>query len=48
MHNLNKALTKEKERVAELAAILEDPEKHPKKVDLEGEDPDTEALNAKI
>lgn len=24
-HNLNKALTKEKERVAELAAILENP-----------------------
>lgn len=27
---------------------MEDPEKHPRKVDLEGEDPETDALNAKI
>jgi chromosome segregation ATPase len=45
--NLSAALQKEKERVAE-STILENPEKHPHKVDLEGEDPDTEALNAKI
>ena len=48
VHDLSESLTKEKERVGELSAILEDPEKHPRKVDLEGEDPDTEALNAKI
>lgn len=32
----------------ELAALLEDPEKHPNRKDLEGEDPDQDALNAKI
>ena len=46
--NLNEALNLEKERVEELSAQLEDPEKHPHKIDLDGEDPDTEALNAKI
>lgn len=45
---MNEAVQLEKERVALLSAQLEDPTKHPKKFDLEGEDPDTEALNAKI
>jgi len=48
VHDLNDKLTREKTRVGELASMLEDPNNHPKKVDLEGEDPDTEALNAKI
>ena len=34
--------------VNELSALLENPEQHPKRRDLEGEDPDQDALTAKI
>jgi hypothetical protein len=38
----------EKDKVNELSSLLENPEQHPKRRDLEGEDPDQEALQAKI
>lgn len=41
-------LTAEKEKVELLSSQLENPEKHPKKRELEGEDADQEALLAKI
>lgn len=37
-------LDKEKEKVEELSSQLENPEDHPKKRELQGEDPDPEAL----
>ena len=45
---LNKELDAKKLEVQELSEIIENPEKHPNAKDLEGEDPDTEALLAKI
>jgi len=41
-------LEKEKEKVKMLSEMLENPSKHPKWRDLPGEDPDQEALGAKI
>ena len=41
-------LDDEKKKVENLSSQLEDPEKHPKKRELEGEDADPEALQAKI
>ena len=46
--NLKKELDKEKEKVEILSQQLENPEKHPRKTDLAGEDPQQEALQAKI
>ena len=43
---LNKELENKKAEVENLSAIIENPEKHPNSKDLEGEDPDTEALLA--
>ena len=45
---LKNKLDAEKEKVELLSAQLENPEKHPKKRELEGEDADQEALQAKI
>jgi len=45
---LKKKLDNEKEKVGQLSEQLENPENHPNKKDLEGEDPDQEALQAKI
>lgn len=41
-------LDTEKEKVEMFSSQLENPENHPKKTELEGEDPDNEALQAKI
>ena len=46
--SLNKELNAKKREVQSLSDIIENPEKHPNAKDLEGEDPDTEALLAKI
>ena len=46
--DLKKKLDKEKEKVENLSEMLENPGKHPKWRDLGGEDPDQEALQAKI
>lgn len=45
---LKNKLDDEKKKVENLSSQLEDPEKHPKKRELEGEDADPEALQAKI
>lgn len=45
---LNNTKEGETKRVNELSALLENPEQHPKRRDLEGEDPDQDALTAKI
>jgi hypothetical protein len=45
---LNKELENKKTEVEKLSAIIENPAEHPNSKDLEGEDPDTEALLAKI
>ena len=45
---LNKELDAKKLEVQRLSEIIENPEQHPNAKDLEGEDPDTEALLAKI
>lgn len=46
--DLKNKLDSEKEKVELLSAQLENPENHPKKRELEGEDADQEALQAKI
>eukprot|EP00347_Sterkiella_histriomuscorum_P000313 403376359 len=46
--DLKKKLDKEREKVEQLSEMLENPGKHPKWRDLGGEDPDQEALQAKI
>ena len=48
VNELKIKLDKQKDKVNELAQQLEDPERHPKKRELEGEDADPEALLAKI
>jgi PAB1-binding protein PBP1 len=45
---LKKSLDGEKEKVDILSSKLENPEKHPRKMELAGEDADPEALQAKI
>ena len=45
---LKAKLDDEKKKVDNLSSKLEDPENHPKKRELEGEDADPEALQAKI
>ena len=45
---LKKSLDQEKEKVDILSSKLENPEKHPRKMELAGEDADPEALQAKI
>lgn len=45
---LKKSLDTEKEKVDILSSKLENPEKHPRKMELAGEDADPEALQAKI
>jgi chromosome segregation ATPase len=45
---LNEELDKKKAEVQELSEKLENPNHHPNAVDLPGEDPDQEALLAKI
>lgn len=46
--DLKQKLETEKETVKNLSEQLENPEVHPNRKDLGGEDPDTEALQAKI
>lgn len=46
--DLKKKRDNERAKVNELSALLENPEQHPKRRDLEGEDPDQDALQAKI
>ena len=46
--DLKKKLDIEKEKVEMLSETLENPSNHPKWRDLGGEDPDNEALQAKI
>lgn len=46
--DLKKKLDKEREKVESLSEMLENPGEHPKWRDLGGEDPDQEALQAKI
>lgn len=46
--SLKKELDNEKQKVDTLSIQLENPEKHPRKRELEGEDADPEALQAKI
>lgn len=46
--DLKKKLDKEREKVEQLSEMLENPSRHPKWRDLGGEDPDQEALQAKI
>ena len=46
--DLKKKLDREREKVEALAEMLENPGKHPRWRDLGGEDPDQEALEAKI
>ena len=41
---MKKKLDSEKEKVEDLSSQLENPEKHPKKRELQGEDADPEAL----
>jgi hypothetical protein len=48
VHTLKSSLDKEREKVNELSKMLENPDKHPHWRDLGGEDPDQEALQAKI
>jgi len=45
---LKKARDNERSLVNERSALLENPEQHPRRRDLEGEDPDQDALQAKI
>lgn len=46
--DLKQKLETEKETVRNFSEQLENPEVHPNRKDLGGEDPDTEALQAKI
>lgn len=46
--SFKKKLDDEKEKVEMLSSQLENPEKHPKKRELAGEDADPQALHAKI
>ena len=46
--DLKHKLDTEKETVREFSEQLENPEFHPNRTDLGGEDPDSEALQAKI
>jgi hypothetical protein len=46
--DLKKKLDNEKTLVEERSEMLENPDNHPNRKDLAGEDPDPEALNAKI
>ncbi len=48
VHTLKAQLDKEKAKVDALSVMLENPTKHEKWRDLGGEDPDQEALQAKI
>jgi len=45
LHNKKEAEIK---NVNHLSGLLENPERHPNRKDLEGEDPDQDALTAKI
>lgn len=45
---LKEARDRERTVVNERSALLENPEQHPRKIDLKGEDPDQDALQAKI
>lgn len=45
---LKEARDRERTVVNERSALLENPEMHPRKIDLKGEDPDQDALQAKI
>ena len=44
VHTLKSSLDREKAKVETLSDMLENPKKHPHKRELEGEDPDQEAL----
>jgi len=46
--DLKHKLDAEKDTVRDLSEQLENPELHPNRTDLGGEDPDSEALQAKI
>ena len=46
--NLHTKKEAEIRNVNHLSGLLENPEKHPRRRDLEGEDPDQDALTAKI
>ena len=46
--DLKDSVSKEKAKVEELAKQLENPDNHPNKIELGGEDPDLDALEAKI
>ncbi len=45
---MKQIVDEEKEKVRELSEKLENPENHPWKMELKGEDPDEEPLRAKI
>jgi hypothetical protein len=46
--NLKEKVANEKAKVEQLSHIQENPDKHPKKIDLPGEDADADTLDAKI
>jgi len=48
VHTLKSSLDREKAKVESLSEMLENPTRHPHWRDLGGEDPDQEALQAKI
>ena len=48
VHELKEKVAGEKQKVEDLSNQLENPDEHPKKRELGGEDPDTDALDAKI
>jgi hypothetical protein len=46
--NLKELLDTEIQTVSERSQMLENPDDHPRRIDLGGEDPDSQALDAKI